>query len=242
MTINSAKLICGVNPNELSKCNGIAALDMDGVISESWLRILRHENPTLQDPRVLSFMQEYPYYFEDRILGKTDVRGIQVDALCYLVQMAHMTKTGFVLVSSWVRKPETYLAVQHLLLHLTGLRFEQHPLFLGQTGGGGGEYRETEFLAWLKLHTSENEPKEVIAIDDSGDRHFPIFSKTHNLVAPVGRVGYTMDDYIRSMRKLRHDDDNWYGWADHGYVEGAEFPLHTKEELWARIHQEKELI
>lgn len=213
-----------INRGAMDRCKNIIGLDLDGVISDTWLSRLRYENPSLNDPRLLSFIRSYPQLFKEGMLREHDVKGIQVDSLIYLVKMAQETESGFVLVSSWAHHhPNAYCAVDELCRYLTGFNFT-NPLFIGQTSGVSGEDREKAFLNWLEVEAVDFKAKGILAIDDSGEKHFPKMTREGKVVKPVGRNGFVMDDYIRCLRKLNHNDGNWFEWADQGYLDDCDVP------------------
>lgn len=223
-------LICLVSPEQLDQYYGIIALDIDGVFADTWLNHIRYDHPGIIDPRLIQLADEQAELLATRAIKKADVHGIQFESLAYLASLAVLTNSGFVIVSSWITNPDTSKGVQQIF-DLLKVEYDK-PFVVGQTHGGGGFYREEGFFNWLRKFCDRDKPKAIAAIDDSGYRHFPVLHQTNNLVAPVGRLGYNMDDYIRSIRKLDFDDDNWYGWCRHGYVTGAETPEFTKEEMW----------
>ena len=218
----------------LKQYNGFIALDIDGVFADTWLGHIRWDHPRILDRRLIKFAFEYPEFFKDRSIGRRDVRGVQFESLAYLCALAADGKFGFIIVSSWVSTPNTCRGVDALMNYM-GVKNEL-PLVVGQTGGGGGFYREQSFFDWIREFTDSDRPKELLAVDDSGYRHFPIFHQSKNLVAPIGRIGYNTDDYIRSIRKLRLKKEMWYSWASKGYIEGAELPELPRDTMWYLIH------
>lgn len=228
-----------VSKEDLKNYDAIVALDMDGVVSDTYLNILRHKHPALKDKRTTDFIENNPHYFkakegELRRLTPHDVRGVMVDSLSLLLAIAKETNIGFVLVSSWIRTKETCLAVEDMFLQLTGMEFNK-PLIIGQSNGYGGECREEDFFDLIRNYTDKNHPSLVMAIDDSNP-HFPILGSIGSFVSPIGRNGFVMDDYIRCLRKMNFNDDNWYTWCEHGYLDNVETPRFNKEDLWKNIH------
>lgn len=221
----------------LNQYNGFIALDIDGVFADTWLNHIRYDHPGIQDPRIKQFLLEYSDYVESRAIGKHDVGGVQFESLAYLCALAAEGKFAFIIVSSWVSNPDTCKGVEALM---QSLKINNDLAFVvGQTRGGGGHHREQQFFQWLRDFTCDEleNSKEIMAIDDSGYRHFPIMYQNKNLVAPLGRIGFNADDYIRCIRKLRFEEADWYDWCKHGYLTNTELPSLPKEVFSYFIHE-----
>ncbi len=214
---------------------GILALDLDGVISDTWTGILRHEHniPAETQP----FIDANP-----DIVGRTnsklnpyDVKSVQYNSVLLIAELIHQCNLGVIIVSSWATSlnPDCYKQVFKLFQYVySDLKEEQ---WLGQSCGVGGRMREDRFLNIVRDRFDKDDPKYIIAIDDSGIKHFP--KLVYNTVAPIGRLGFTVDDYIKAIRILDYDDEQWYDWSYHGYVESLSksFKAAPKDELWLDI-------
>jgi len=222
----------------LKQYKGFIALDIDGVFADTWLSHIRYDHPNMQDPRIEKFLVEYKEYIDSGAIGKHDVRGVQFESLSYLCALASDGKFGFIIVSSWVSNADTCRGVE-ALMELLNIE-NPLPFVVGQTRGGGGINREQQFFEWLRDFTCDDldNAKELIAIDDSGYRHFPIFHQSGNLVHTLGRIGFNMDDYIRSIRKLHYDDGNWFTWASSDYLKDANLPELSRDIMWYLIHEQ----
>ncbi len=219
----------------------VFALDIDGVFADTLHRHIRFDHPNAQDPRITKFMLDHPELFQGKAqgLGKHDVQGIMVESLILIAEFIQKTNSCMVLVSSWIYEPNTYKHIELLIRELTGIEYDK-PFMVGQIrSGGGGVGREQNFLHWCKTNLDPSHVMSVAAIDDSGARHFPIFDKINQLIAPIGRCGFTPDEYIIACRKIHYHCDQWSDWLTkygHKWVDNSDEPKLTREQFWDILH------
>lgn len=206
---------CYVDSKLLATYDGYVALDIDGVFSDTPIGFIRHNRPELVPRDITEFIECHPSLFSGDIvecspLCKYGVESVSVDSLAMLCDFAVTNNVGFVIVSSWVRSSSTGSSVETLMRYLTNIKSDK-PLVVGQTAGLGGSHRENRFFHWLKRFTN-GEAKPILAIDDSGSRHFQLLSTLDRLIVPNGRIGFTTNDHLQSFIKLGlvdHFEANW---------------------------------
>lgn len=211
---------------------GILALDLDGVISDTWIGALYHQN-NIPSP-MTDFIKSVPHtkHRVSRNLGRHDVEGVNPSSVMLIADLIHNYPLDVVVVSSWVNGPETYKDVFEMFRYIfPKLKPEQ---WVGQTTGGGGSSREFSFFKFIRENYARDDVKTVIAIDDSGVRHFPTL--VANTVACVGRNGFTVDDYIDATQILDYEESGgWKRWAEQ-YKQMI--PPEDPQQLWERIFDE----
>lgn len=173
----------------------LIALDMDGVVGDGYTG------------RVIDIL--FKSKFAEDELRHYGVQGHDVESLNEHAILILLSSIGeddqFVLVSSWISslgKEKTFLLVDKLF---QSLKPRAKPYFHGQIDYGcGGVGREYEFLKYVKRVADEQAlpSLEMFAIDDSGDRHFPILANMKRLIAPRSLVGFDPYNALHLKRLL----------------------------------------
>jgi hypothetical protein len=211
--------------------SGILALDLDGVIGDGQLGIMKRKygiKPDLQ-----SFIDLYPHNVGNRMecqIGLADISTVCKDPIILISDLIIRYNLQVVVVSSWMsdRHPDAHQWVGKMFQHVV----PQLPLdsFVGQTHGGGGRHREMNFCRFVREHYSDWDPMNILIIDDSGDRHFPTLIA--NTVAPRGRVGFNMYDHDKAELILDYDNPE-LSWQ-RTYTELDELPKDIKY-TWEQV-------
>lgn len=215
----------------MTNSKGILALDLDGVVADTWVGNVYHTN-NIPSP-MTEFIESVPHT-KHRVmqsLGRHDVEGVVPSSVMLISDLIHNYPLDVVVVSSWVHGPDTYKEVFQVFQHVFP-QLQEHQ-WVGQTSGCGGN-REHSFFRFIRENYERDDVKRVIAIDDSGVRHFP--TMVANTVACCGRNGFIVDDYIEATQILEYDEDGgWRRWADQ-YKQMI--PPEDPQELWNRIFDE----
>lgn len=173
----------------------IIALDMDGVVGDGYIG------------RVLDVLFKTDLTEDE--LWKYGVRLHDVESLNKHAVLILLNSIGdedqFVLVSSWISKlgiNKTYRVVEKIF---QTIKPRVNAYFHGQIDFGcGGVGREYEFLKYVGRLTNEQSlpSLEMFAIDDSGERHFPLLTNMRRVVAPRSLVGFDPYNSLHLRRLL----------------------------------------
>jgi hypothetical protein len=219
-----------------SGLKGIIALDIDGIFADTFVRVLRQHQGHY--PAALEqFIVDNPDMVGDQHSGQFrpfEIRGLQLDSIALITDLIIKGELGCILVSSWVRSPDTHSLLARLFQYFNP---DFDPRYLiGQTSGMGGEGRETAFLAQVRTHFGQLPAKRLLVIDDSGEKHFPQLHPINALAS--GRCGFTMDDYIQAIRILELDEvGGWRDWAKEGHVPDR-FPPEWQPPCYQQLWQQ----
>lgn len=192
-----------------NKYSNYLALDADGVFSDTFTGRLRRRGLIAPDTRVMDFIESNPQIFEQELLGKFDVQGTLAEAVKLLAYYAKMSDTGFIFVSSWIYKSQSFEAVNELFRKVSGVVWDK-PFIAGQISAVGT--REDSYLHWIKNNVDVSYKPGIGAIDDSGEKHFPFLSSLGLCITPCGRQGFTVNDYIKMCRTFDAKCPEWGGW------------------------------
>lgn len=163
-------------------------LDLDGVINSSCSWVHSHEF-SRQFISFDDFIREFP---------NSSIRAVELESTIQsTIQLLakSVLSYGFriVIISSWITSRHTYKDVNNLFQFFTGL--QEDFVYDQSKYGNGGLDREIEVLDYIEEHKAEIESFTII--DDSGEKHFD--KLLPYTVAPCGRVGMTLDDWVEAM-------------------------------------------
>lgn len=183
----------------LDKTTALIALDVDGVFNEAYSSEL-YGLP--YDKRLADIEADLYIYFQetfsesltiDNMLYRVGIMPNSIPELDYyqlqlVLKSAHDT-AQFILVSSWVFNSATPMrTVDTMEFIFQKVKPRELPYFAGTTSGGGGKNRELDFMSACEVLGWEG---VVLAIDDSGDKHFPKFARNGLLIDVDSANGFT---------------------------------------------------
>lgn len=116
----------------------------------------------------------------------------------------------FVLVSSWITQLYSRPIYELLEEIFQQVASRSIPYFHGETkSGAGGVGREFEFIQYVRENDLLNVETRLLAIDDSGERHFPYLAEHGRLVSPNSLNGFTPTDALKLIRMLGNYSDHY---------------------------------